>query len=132
MGECYVYPTYMVKDGKEFFMFNRISRQHNYEDNADESESHKKLLISTNGKYFKFRGCKDDPLEMLKIAAKRKLHFINPEDLWWHDRNNKYMDFNGEFVEISSSFHYRIYDVEFSEKIKEAATKLIEEKWDEV
>ena len=23
-GQCYMYPTFMVKDGKEYFMFNRL------------------------------------------------------------------------------------------------------------
>lgn len=23
IGQCYMYPTYMIKDGKEYFVFNR-------------------------------------------------------------------------------------------------------------
>ncbi len=53
-GSCYRYPNYMVKDGIEFFMFHRRSPQASYEDAAD--EAHKKHLLSTGGRYFKFNG----------------------------------------------------------------------------
>lgn len=98
-GRCFMYPTYMVKDGKEYFMFNRREPQPSYEDAED--EAFKKFLLLTDGRYFKIYGYIDDPLEILKIAAERKLHFTDPENLWLGNfERNGYIDFNGNFWEI--------------------------------
>ena len=122
-GRCFMYPTYMAKDGKEYFMFNRREPQPSYKDAEDESI--KNFLIATNGRYFKFYGYKDDPLEMLKIAAERKHHFTDQENLWLGNfEKNGYIDFHGNFWEISAAFHYRIYDAELIEEIKTAISSL--------
>lgn len=31
IGECLMYPTYMIKDNKEFFMFNRHEPDYKWE-----------------------------------------------------------------------------------------------------
>ena len=130
-GGHYMYPTYMVKGGKEYFMFNRREPQPSYKD--EEDEAFKNFLISTDGRYFKFNGYQDDPLEMLKIAAKRKHHFTDPENLWFCDFGKSgYSDFHGNFKEVSAAYHYRIYDAELIKKIKTATISLIQERWDEV
>ncbi len=130
-GGHYMYPTYMVKDGKEYFMFNRREPQPKYEDDTDAER--KQFLIATEGRYFKLNGYKDDPLEMQKIAAARHHHFVTPENLWWCDFEKcGFADFHGNFREVSAAFHYRIYDAELIEKIKEAAKWLIKERWDKV
>ncbi len=130
-GKCWRHPTYMAKDGKEHFMFNRTEPQPPYK--AAEDEARKNFLISTNGRYMKFNGYKDDPLEMLKIAAERKHHFTDPENIWWCDFEERgYTDFHGNFREVSAAFHYRIYDAELISAIKEAAENLKAERWEAV
>lgn len=131
IGGCYMYPNFMVKDGKELFMFNRRFPQARYEDAEDEAR--KKQLISTDGKYFKFHSYKDDPLELLKIAADRRHTFCDPESLWWSDYDkNGYMDFHGNFREVSAAFYYRIYDAELIERIRAATQHLIQKEWNQV
>lgn len=130
-GSCYMYPNYIVKDGKEFFMFHRRSTQASYEDATDEAR--RKHLLSTGGRYFRFNGYKDDPLEMLRIAADRKHSFVNPKKLLQFDYDGcGYVDFHGNFNEVSAAFHYRIYDTELVQQIKTAAEHLIRKEWDMV
>lgn len=124
-GDCYMYPTYMVKDGKEYFIFNRREPQAPYENKQD--EENKRFLISTDGRYLKFHGYESDPLKMLKIATERGHHFVLG-NLWSGDFGKEgYMDFHGNFQEVSAAFHYRIYDAELIKKIKEATSSIIEE-----
>lgn len=135
---CYFYPVYMVKDGKNYFMFNRSSSDRSWE--VDTRESQKAHLISTGGRYFRLNGAFDDPLDMLTTVAKRKHHFWctkgtelvehlqkadeDPDgvDIW---------DFHGNRKEISSCFYYRIYDASLAELIREVADLLFREKWEE-
>lgn len=51
-GECDMFPVYMVKDGKEFFVRNRRVPDDSWK--AAELEEIKKLLIETGGVYTKF------------------------------------------------------------------------------
>lgn len=130
-GGCYMYPNFMVKDGKELFMFNRRFPQAGHENAEDEAR--KRQLLSTDGKYFKFHSYKDDPLELLKIAAERHLSFCDPKDLWWSDCDkNGYMDFRGNFREVSAAFYYRIYDAELIARIHTAVEHLIRKEWNRV
>lgn len=59
-------------------MFNRRELQTAYKDLKNETI--KIFLISTDERYFKFNGYKNNPLEMLKTAAERKYHFTDPEN----------------------------------------------------
>ena len=77
-GQCFMYPTYMVKDGKEYFMFNRREPDDPWK--LRENEERKALLISNNGKYFKFHGFYDDPFEMLKEICERRHTFTETEE----------------------------------------------------
>ena len=46
-GQCYMYPTFMVKDGKEYFMFNRLDPDDGWK--LRENEDRKKFLASKDG-----------------------------------------------------------------------------------
>ena len=97
IGRTYA-PIYMIKDGKEYFVVNRVVAS---QESAKEKQGEKSLteevrmyqvfLTRTEGRYFKFYGVYDDPIEMIS--------------------------------EIK--FHYRIYDMSMIEDIKEAIAPII-------
>lgn len=131
-GQCYMHPTYMVKDGKEYFMFNRREPDDSWK--LRDNEERKAFLIANDGKYFVFHGFYNDPFEMLKEIAKRKHTFTESEENNYYGSIEKsgYLDFHGNRREVSAAFHYRIYDPEMAEKIKEAVHHIHRKEWDKV
>ena len=124
-----MYPTYMIKDGKELFMFNRREPDSSWK--LQENEERKAFLIANDGKFFKFHGFYDDPFEMLKKIAERKHTFTEPEEknyLCDFDRCG-FIDFHGNLREVSAAFHYRIYDYEMAQRIKEAVHHIHRKEW---
>lgn len=131
-GQCYMYPTFMRKDGKEVFMFNRREPDDSWK--LRENEERKAFLIAHDGKYFKFNGFYDDPFEMLKEMAERRHTFTESEEknYWCSFEENGFIDFHGNRREVSAAFHYRIYDPEMAQKIKEAVHHIHRKEWDAV
>ena len=131
-GQCYMYPTFMRKDGKEVFMFNRREPDDSWK--LRENEERKAFLIAHDVKYFKFNGFYDDPFEMLKEMAERRHTFTEPEEknYWCSFEENGFIDFHGNRREVSAAFHYRIYDPEMAQKIKEAVHHIHRKEWDAV
>lgn len=118
-GGRYMYPNYMLKNDKRYFMFNRGSDDRNYE--IDEQEARKSQLISNAGKYFKFNGVFPSPLEMLKWIIDKKYQFcsLTAKTIHYEDRTSEdYFDFHGNLKEVSAAFFYRIYDEQLIEEIK--------------
>lgn len=129
-GQTYA-PNYMVKDGVEYFMVNRVVSSEdmgyaNYhlEESRKALEATKKFLIENNGAYFKFNGIYVDPFEMLKEMSERGHTFCDPEKLFDDCRGIEgygagFVDFHGNRNEVSAAFHYRIYDMEMLGRLKE-------------
>lgn len=127
-GQCYMYPTFMVKDGKEYFMFNRLDPDDGWK--LRENEDRKKFLASKDGAYFKFNGYYDDPMDMIAEMKARKHTFTKPDDIFLDRRGHKvygegFVDFHGNRREVSAAFHYRIYDEALLEKVRTAVAELI-------
>ena len=130
-GKSWLYPTYMVKDGKEFFVFNRRDPDSSW--NLDANEARKQHLLSTDGAYFRFHGPRDNPLDMLADVVAEKHHFTTPESMYYCSiESNGFLDFHGNRREVSAAFHYRIYDVALAEKVQAAVEKINQESWEEV
>lgn len=127
-GQCFMYPTYMVKDGKEYFMFNRREPDDKWK--LEENEDKKKQLISNDGAYMTFYGY-ENPFEMIREIAKRKHHFTEPKDLYrcGIDKNG-FLDFHGNRHEVSAAFFYRIYDETLARKVQKAVDYLNKEEWE--
>ena len=127
-GSFYYYPTYMVKDGEEFFVFNR--REPDDEWKIKEDKIRKNQLIENEGKYFKFNGFYNNPLEMLKEIVERKHHFTTPKDMYYGNLDiHRYIDFYGNRNEVSAAFHYRIYDIELACIIQKVVKLINSEDW---
>lgn len=118
-GGRYMYPNYMLKNGKRFFIFNRGSNARSYE--IDEQEARKAQLIANDGKYFKFHGSFPSPIEMLKWIIDKKYRFcsLTADNCHYEDgTSSDYFDFHGNLKEISAAFFYRIYDEQLIAEIK--------------
>ncbi|WP_191396143.1 hypothetical protein [Flavonifractor sp. An306] len=128
-GRCNMYPTFMVKDGKEYFMFNRRAPDDSWR--LQENEERKKFLASKGGAYFKIFGYYDDPMAMIDEIRERKHTFTNPDDLFADCRGHDgcgegFVDFHGNRREVSAAFYYRIYDEALLEKIRTAVVELLD------
>ena len=128
-GQCWMYPTFMVKDGIEYFMWNRREPDDSWK--LKEREGQKEELLANDGSYFHFRGIYADPFEMLAEMERRDHTFTEPDSLFADCRENPrygggFVDFHGNQNEVSAAFHYRIYDVALLERIRTAAAPIIE------
>ena len=88
-GQCWMYPTFMVKDGIEYFMWNRREPDDSWK--IKERESQKAELLANDGAYFHFRGIYADPFEMLAEMECRDHTFTEPDKLFFdHRKGPKY------------------------------------------
>lgn len=130
-GDCYMYPTYMLKDGKEYFMFNRREPDDSWV--LEENEQRKKQLLDNEGINFRFFGFFENPFELIMNIAERQHHFTEPEDTVRCGIEEKgYLDFHGNLKGVSAAFFYRIYDEKTASKIKKCVQMLNSERWDDV
>ena len=117
--ECLMYPTMMIKDGKEHFIFNRREPDAEYQEK--ENQKRIEILKRTDGKYTMFYGKYENPFEMLREIIKEKdLIITNSQDIF--DRrmtNEESIDFHGNRENYSSAFMYRIYDKKLENALKE-------------
>ena len=131
---CLMYPNYMVKDGKEYFIMNRRvsqSSQEDYELNRRIEE-----LKSNNGVYTRFYGFYYKPTELLSKIIERNHSFQYPTDkvekLFDSSLVPNYdiCDFHGDLNEVSAAFKYRIYDTEYVEKLKTVVKYILNKEWE--
>lgn len=137
IGRTYA-PVYMVKNGQEFFVVNRVVHdgepgygKYHEKKSCDEVERIKVVLLSNDGRYFKFNGFYDDPMEMLAEIEEWKHTFVDPGDIFWicHKADGTeagFIDFHGNRREVSDAFHYRIYDDVLVSQIKKTVEPIVE------
>lgn len=130
-------PIYMVKNGQEFFVVNRVVHdgepgygKYHEKKSCDEVEGIKAALLSNDGKYFKYNGFYDDPMEMLGEIEEQQHTFVEPENIFWvcHSDGSEagFIDFHGNRREVSAAFYYRIYDDVLASQIKKAVQPIVE------
>lgn len=129
IGRTYA-PVYMVKDGVEYFVVNRVVKsrdgswaRYDEKKSHNETEQYKEFLRQHEYRYFKFNGFYDDPFEMLEEIRARKHTFTHPEDLFL--AGSRFIDFHGNRNEVSAAFHYRIYDTNMVEEIRRQINPII-------
>ena len=121
------YPVFMLKDGVEYFIGNR---QEPELPGGLYFAGIEKFLNENGGAYFFFYGNWHHPLEMLK-AMGDKYHFDTLKHLF-HDSKEAgisgghYLDFQGNWYEVSSAFFYLIYDEDLMEAVRKAAAPIVE------
>ena len=124
-GQCWMYPTFMVKDGIEYFMWNRREPDDSWK--IKEREGQKAELLANKGSHFHFHGIYADPFEMLAEIERRGHTFTEPDNLFVDCRETGgFVDFHGNRNEVSAAFHYRIYDKALIERIRTAVALIIE------
>ena len=128
--ECLMYPTMMIKDGKEHFVFNRREPEAEYQE--QENQKRLEILQRTDGKYTMFYGKFENPFEMLREIIKEKdLIITNSQDIF--DRrmtNEESIDFHGNRENYSSAFMYRIYDKKLENSLKEIVKYINKKEWE--
>lgn len=93
--DCLMYPVFMIKDGKEYFVLNR--RETNLDYNNKENQRRLEKLNQTNGKYTVFYGDFENPFEMLKDIIKKMDLIITNNDRTFEKAmpNEDSIDFHG-------------------------------------
>ena len=134
IGRTYA-TIYMIKDGKEYFVVNRVvasqelAKEKQDEKSLDEEvRMYQAFLTRTEGRYFKFYGIYDDPMEMISEMKERRHTFTDSDNIFLDlsgDKTMGFVDFKGNRREVSAAFHYRIYDMSMIEDIKEAIAPII-------
>lgn len=127
--ECLMYPNFMLKDEKEYFVLNR--REPESSSNKQENQKILDKLKETNGKYTFFYGQFENPFEMLEdIILKRHL-IIADENRPFDSRmtNEGSIDFHGNRDVYSSAFMYRIFDNELEKTLRQIVTFVNSEEW---
>lgn len=126
LSDLVLIPVFMVKNGTEYFVRNRVVdcmnrawKDYEIRKAARELSEIKRFLEQNDGKYFKFHGAFDDPFEMLEDMKCKGHTFTRPNDLFLGciKPNDGYLDFHGNRKEYSAAFHYRIYDYQMAKKI---------------
>ena len=124
-GQCWMYPTFMVKGGIEYFMWNRREPDDSWK--IKEREGQKAELLANDGSHFHFHGIYANPFEMLAEIERRGHTFTEPDNLFVDCRETGgFVDFHGNRNEVSAAFHYRIYDKALVERICTAVAPIIE------
>jgi hypothetical protein len=126
-GQCWMYPVFMLKDGKEYFVQNRREPDDSWK--QKELEGRKAELIANDGAYFRFNGFYPDPLKMLAEMEEQGHTFTEPDSLFVDCQNSKsygegFVDFHGNRKEVSAAFHYRIYDLDLLKAVEKSARKI--------
>lgn len=128
--DCLMYPTMMIKDGKEHFIFNRREPDAEYQEK--ENQKRLEILERTDGKYTMFYGKFENPFEMLREIIKEKdLIITNSQEIF--DRRmtqEESVDFHGNRENYSSAFMYRIYDKNLENALKEIVEYINKKEWD--
>lgn len=127
--ECLMYPTIMIKDGKERFIFNR--REPDTEYSEKEKKKILEILLKTNGKYTMFYGEFENPFEMLrKIIKEKDLIITNSQVFDRRITNEEAVDFHGNRENYASAFMYRIYDNDLENILREIVEHINKKEWD--
>ena len=110
------YPNYMLKDGAEYFLWNRAEPSDRFDN--EEYEERKKHLIENGGTYFKFydHSKHNHPLDILKWVIDKGYTFEKCTKAQYLS-DGKCFDFSGNLRQVSSAFFYRIYDKALADEI---------------
>ena len=117
-------PTYFIKDGKEYFAFNRFLNDDCFY--KTQEERWKKEIIRAGGAYIRYNSQYEDPLDMLAEIVENRHHFVNIDGVIIDDGGD--VVFSGNCEEVSAAFHYRLYGGELIRTIKEIVDLLENEK----
>lgn len=131
IGRTYA-PVFMVKDGVEHFVVNRVVYGSCRDD--EKLKEIKSMLLDTEGRYFKFYGSHDDPMQMLAEVKERQHTFSNSKTLFSDCRDEPrygagFIDFSGACREVALTFSYRIYDPVLAAALEESAKSIIAHSW---
>ena len=120
--ECLMYPNVMIKEGKEYFVFNRREPDQEYKKMKNQKILNK--LKETDGKYTIFYGDFENPFEMLKDIIVNKHLIISNKDIIFDKTmtDEESIDFHGNRDVYASAFMYRIFDKDLEKDLRAIVT----------
>lgn len=120
-------PVYAIIDGKKRLVRN-IShtlsgdtfewRQYSDKKSKEEVEKAKNNLMVHDGKYIAFISMFDNPFEFVNWIMENNYTLEVVRNFFEDSSNGDFIDFHGNLCEYSCAFHYRIYDYEMLDKLK--------------
>lgn len=126
-GDAKYVPVYALINGERKFLRNLVypltgETEKWRKATADKSlldvENAKKALVENDGKYFPLSAQLEDPYKLLKWI-KENDYTLEVVGGFFRYGGEAFTDFHGNCSECSCSFHYRIYDRDMLEEIKE-------------
>lgn len=128
--ECLMYPNVMIKEGKEYFVFNRREPDQEYKKMKNQKILNK--LKETDGKYTIFYGDFENPFEMLKDIIVNKHLIISNKDIIFDKTmtDEESIDFHGNRDVYASAFMYRIFDKDLEKDLREIVTLINNKEWE--
>ena len=122
-----LYPNFMIKDGKEYFVLNRREPQPEYKDAEDQIIID--FLKRTNGTYTVFYGSFKIPTDFLKYVVEKKYSFEDFSEFIDAEKSS-FTDFHGNLKEVSSAFRYRLYDTKLIQDLKKIVELINNKEWE--
>lgn len=126
-------PVFMLKDGKEYFVHNLVRqtsgesglwRQYQNERNVEIDKNLREQLSTNEGKFLTFYSRNENPIDFLYWIKENDFTLEIMGELMTpasSDGAEQFTDFHGNVVEYSAAFHYRIYDSDLLNQIKDIA-----------
>lgn len=110
------FPCFMLKDGIEYFLWNRAEPSDRFD--REDYESRKKQLLENGGAFFKFydHSGHNSPTNFLNWIKENKYSLVKDFTAQVLS-DNKTFDFHGNLNEVSCAFFYRIFDKQMIEKV---------------
>ena len=125
----HIYPNVMIKDGKEYFIINRVVPYEN-KYHRENYEKVIKTLQATDGLFTICHGAYTNPFDMLQDICMKKHKIIRYKKRIFEPIEDGIIEFSGDRDTYSSDFMYKIFDLELVNKLKEIVGLINNEQWD--
>lgn len=126
-GHAEYTPVYAIINGSKRLVRNIshalsgdsfIWREYSDKKSKQEVEKAKNNLMEHDGKYITFYSMFDNPFEFLNWITENNYTLEVVRNFFEDSSNGDFTDFHGNSCEYSCAFHYRIYDYEMLDKLK--------------
>ena len=110
------FPCYMLKDGIEYFLWNRTEPSDRFA--VGDCESRKKQLLENGGAFFKFydHSGHNSPISFLNWVKENNYSLVKDSTAQVLS-DGRTFDFHGNLNEVSCAFFYRIFDKQIIEQV---------------
>ena len=110
------FPCYMLKDGVEYFLWNRAEPPARFD--QEDCENRKQQLLENGGAFFQFydHSRHNSPIDFLNWVKENNYSLVKDSTAQILS-DGKTFNFHGNLNEVSCAFFYRIFDKQMSDKV---------------